>query len=93
MPLALVTRLEEIEVVSDREADGRSVIHYRGTLMPLVSVDNGTPRRRAAPAPMLVFTDGGRAMGLVVDEILDIVEEPCPSRFPRSRPPARSALP
>ncbi len=44
--------------------------------MPLVEMDEMMQRRdRRQRQPMLVFADDGRSMGLVVDEIIDIVEE------------------
>ena len=50
------------------------MVQYRGRLMPLVEID-GTPASfEGSPRPVIVFTDSGRHMGLVVDEILDIAE-------------------
>src|SRR5690606_32914055 len=43
VPLALVARLEEIDVTAIEYADGRPVVQYRGTLMPLVPAE-GEPR-------------------------------------------------
>jgi two-component system chemotaxis sensor kinase CheA len=42
--------------------------------MPLVEMD-GVGVRESGAQPILVFADDGRSMGLVVDEIVDIVEE------------------
>ena len=43
--------------------------------MPLVQMDERHRRRAQGAQPLLVFSDDGRSMGLVVDEIVDIVEE------------------
>jgi len=75
VPLSLVTRLEEIEVSKIEYSNGRHLTQYRGTLMPLVPVNAGVSIRAAGAQPMLVFSDSGRSMGLVVDEIIDIVED------------------
>ncbi|HIJ63899.1 MAG TPA: response regulator, partial [Rhodospirillaceae bacterium] len=50
-------------------------VQYRGKLMPLVTIDGSTETRTEGQQPVLVFADGDRNMGLVVDEIVDIVEE------------------
>jgi two-component system chemotaxis sensor kinase CheA len=74
VPLALVTRLEEIEATKIELSNGRYMVQYRDQLMPLVEME-GVSVRRDGVQPILVFADDGRAMGLVVDEIVDIVEE------------------
>ncbi|MBB4303052.1 two-component system chemotaxis sensor kinase CheA [Rhodobium orientis] len=75
VPLSLVTRLEEFNVNKIETANGRDLVQYRGSLMPLVYVSDMMHRRTEGTQPMLVFTDNGRSMGLVVDEIVDIVED------------------
>ena len=75
VPLSLVTRLEEVNVSEIENSNGRDLVQYRGTLMPLVYVDDEMQRREEGSQPMLVFSDAGRSMGLVVDEIVDIVED------------------
>ncbi|QDW36142.1 hybrid sensor histidine kinase/response regulator [Bradyrhizobium sp. KBS0727] len=74
VPLGLVTRLEEIATDKIELSNGRYMVQYREQLMPLVQMD-GVTVRTAGAQPILVFADDGRSMGLVVDEIIDIVEE------------------
>lgn len=74
VPLGLVTRLEEIAVDKIECSNGRYMVQYRDQLMPLVQME-GVTMREAGVQPILVFVDDGRSMGLVVDEIVDIVEE------------------
>ncbi len=74
VPLGLVTRLEEIGVDKVELSNGRYMVQYRDQLMPLVQMENVTVRT-SGTQPILVFADDGRSMGLVVDEIVDIVEE------------------
>ncbi|MEH2510457.1 two-component system chemotaxis sensor kinase CheA [Nitrobacteraceae bacterium AZCC 1564] len=74
VPLALVTRLEEIAIDKIEFSNGRYMVQYRDQLMPLVRIEN-VSIRESGVQPILVFADDGRSMGLVVDEIIDIVEE------------------
>ncbi|MCB4821816.1 hybrid sensor histidine kinase/response regulator [Roseicella aerolata] len=75
VPLGLVARLEVVERERIESAGGMPLVQYRGRLMPLVPL-SGHWDAGMAPArqPVLVFSDGDRAMGLMVDEILDVVE-------------------
>jgi two-component system, chemotaxis family, sensor kinase CheA len=74
VPLGLVTRLEEIAVDKIELSNGRYMVQYRDQLMPLVQMA-GVSVQTTGSQPILVFADDGRSMGLVVDEIIDIVEE------------------
>ncbi len=74
VPLALVTRLEEIAADKIELSNGRHMVQYRDQLMPLVQME-GVSVQTTGSQPILVFADDKRSMGLVVDEIIDIVEE------------------
>ena len=74
VPLSLVTRLEEVAVDEIEMSDGKPVVQYRGKLMPLQKVMPSQEMRDAGRQPVLVFTDDGRSMGLVVDEIVDVID-------------------
>ena len=81
IPLAMVARLEEFPRDTVERAAGREVVQYRGQLLPLLflagHVDGGQASTMwsADPLQVLVYTVDGRSIGLVVDQILDIVEE------------------
>jgi two-component system chemotaxis sensor kinase CheA len=75
VPLSLVTRLEEVACEKIELSNGRYLVQYRGALMPLVPVGHSVTLRDKGTQPLLVFSDTGRSMGLVVDEIVDIVED------------------
>jgi two-component system, chemotaxis family, sensor kinase CheA len=75
VPLALITRLEEVDARKIELSNGRHMVQYRGQLMPLVSMDESVRVKGEGAQPLLVFSDGSRSMALVVDEIVDIVEE------------------
>ena len=91
VPLSLVTRLEEIDCRKIELSNNRHMVQYRGQLMPLVRVNDDVRIKAEGNQPLLVFSDAGRSMGLVVDEIVDIVEEQ--SRHSgRQRPAGRARL-
>jgi len=74
-PLAGVARIEELEPSALEWADGRSLIQYRGQLMPVLCADGSSlSERPSAKRPLLVFSRGERSLGLMAEEIVDIVE-------------------
>src|SRR3974390_2447699 len=75
VPLSLVTRLEEVDAKKIELSNGRHLVQYRGQLMPLIQVSAEARVKTEGAQPLLVFSDSGRSMGLVVDEIVDIVED------------------
>jgi two-component system chemotaxis sensor kinase CheA len=75
VPLALVARLEEIDRKEIEYSNGKPVVQYRGKLMPLVPIDPSLRISHEGRQPILVFSDKERSMGLLVDEIVDIVED------------------
>ncbi|MEQ8357348.1 MAG: chemotaxis protein CheW [Kiloniellaceae bacterium] len=74
VPLALIARLEEIDLTQVESSNGQYVVQYRGQLMPLVMMDPAQKLDSEGRQPVLVFSDRNRSMGLVVKEIVDIVE-------------------
>src|SRR5215207_4878691 len=75
VPLSLVTRIEEIDASKIEWVGGRPLIQYRGHLMPLVAADPDIKIKREGSQALVVFSDGDRSMGLVVDAIVDIVDD------------------
>jgi two-component system chemotaxis sensor kinase CheA len=73
--LSLVSRLEEIDCSRIENSDGCHLVQYREQLMPLLRVNTQTGIKQDGAQPILVFSDQDRSMGLVVDEIIDIVEQ------------------
>ncbi|MCA3419173.1 MAG: hybrid sensor histidine kinase/response regulator [Roseomonas sp.] len=76
VPLGLVARLEDIPVERIEMSGGTPVVQYRGQLMPMVPIAGHWEAPESGRQAVLVFTEGQRSMGLMVDEILDVVEEP-----------------
>jgi two-component system chemotaxis sensor kinase CheA len=89
MPLSLVARLEEFAHTAVEKAGGRHVVQYRGQILPLIHLSSALTERRqetrnSVPSEPLaddekiqvvVYTDQGQSVGLVVDRILDIAHE------------------
>ncbi len=77
LPLSLVSRLETFPASAVEQAGNREVIQYRGTIMPLLRLENHLPIR---PMPqkdtisVLTFTVDKNDVGFVVNEILDVIE-------------------
>jgi len=86
VPLALVARLEEIDLAAIEYSNNKPVVQYRDQLMPLVSIDGTAEFGNEGRTPVLVFADRERSMGLVVDEIVDIVEEKMNVQLSAERP-------
>jgi len=88
MPLGRVARLENIPAAHLEHAAGRAVVQYRGRVMPLVwlaDVLGGGPAEQPETLQAVVYRDGETDVGLVVDEILDVVEETVHSPFASDR--------
>ena len=74
VPLGLVARLEQVAAVRLERVGGQLVTQYCGRLMPLVRFEDG-PLAERPEHPVLVFTEGERSVGLLVDEIVDVVHD------------------
>ncbi|MFT3997003.1 MAG: chemotaxis protein CheA [Asticcacaulis sp.] len=70
-----ITRLEHVEAEKIERMDGRLALQYRGKLMPILNVSDSYGLGDLPIQPLLVFTGEGYAMGLAVDEIVDVVED------------------
>ena len=81
VPLSLVARLEEFPQNSIEHAGGCQVVQYRNRILPLVPLrdvlEPGAADQDKSPDPVqvIVFNDGDRSLGVVVDQILDVAEE------------------
>jgi two-component system chemotaxis sensor kinase CheA len=79
LPLSMVARLEEVPRTSVESSAGSDVVQYRGQIMPLLHVADALQVTREALDPeilqVVVHHVGGRTVGLVVSEIVDIVED------------------
>ncbi len=90
LPLSKVARLEEFPRAMLERAGRRDVVQYRGEILPLVVLremlgcdDNVSDP--SVPLQVVVYSERGRSIGLVVDRILDIVEDDVAIRAAGSR--------
>lgn len=74
VPLSRVSRLEEFSGAMFEEADGRVLVQYRGSLMPILPANPSMDIAAQDPRPVIVFNDGGQYLGIAVNEIRDIIE-------------------
>ncbi|NKY09753.1 chemotaxis protein CheA, partial [Cellulomonas hominis] len=78
MPLASVARLEHVQAEQVEYVGGREVVQYRGTILPLARLDRilgAYGEQDAAELLLVVYSRGDRSVGLVVREIVDIVDD------------------
>jgi two-component system chemotaxis sensor kinase CheA len=73
VPLEVVSRLEEVDMSKVEISGGIQLIQYRGGLMRVVSFDKSEVTRDGIEE-VIVFVDDDKVMGMVVDEIVDIVK-------------------
>ncbi len=95
IPLSRVARLEQFELSQTEVAGDVQVVQYRGQILPLVALSDFLHERRAGYGDdedtndliqVVVFGDEGRQVGLVVKEIIDVVDEVLEVRGKASRP-------
>ncbi len=89
-----ITRLEHVASSQIEIMEGRAALQYRGKLMPILTVGGaGLGSIEHADGehiqPLLVFTGEGYAMGLAVDEIVDVVEDRLQLELSSDRPGVR----
>jgi two-component system chemotaxis sensor kinase CheA len=80
VPLSMVARIEEFPRSSIEKAGGRQVVQYRDQILLLVPLhevlEPGSPQvETAGQVQVIVFNDGDRSVGLMIDQILDVAEE------------------
>jgi two-component system, chemotaxis family, sensor kinase CheA len=77
IPLDTVTRLEQVRIDTVEKVGNREVVQYRGAILPIVRLDRhlgayGETEREVLE--VIVYSDHGRSVAIVVEEILDIVD-------------------
>ncbi|TKJ22836.1 chemotaxis protein CheA [Blastococcus sp. CCUG 61487] len=77
IPLDTVTRLEQVRAETVEKVGNREVVQYRGAILPIVRLDRhlgayGETEREVLE--VIVYSDHGRSVAIVVEEILDIVD-------------------
>lgn len=92
IPLSQVARLEEFPRSAIEHVGPQDVIQYRNEILPLLDVSYMLGTRRGKPArqgadtvQVVVYAGKKQRIGLVVDQIVDIVEEAVAVRAPARR--------
>jgi two-component system chemotaxis sensor kinase CheA len=80
IPLSMVARLEEFPRSKIERSGNQDVVQYRGQILPLIDLAKYLPRANELPAlsdPMqvVVYSEQGRSVGLLVSKISDIVQQ------------------
>jgi two-component system, chemotaxis family, sensor kinase CheA len=82
MPISLVARLEEIPHSSIEKSRQQEVVQYRGQIMPLVRLgallDIPVQHDINQPLQVVVYSEGERSLGFVVDRVVDIASADVP---------------
>jgi chemotaxis protein histidine kinase CheA len=100
VPLENVGRLEVFPLSSVERAGNADVVQYRGEILPLLFMNEmleerrshfrrGTEKAATADADHLqgiVYSGGGKPVGLIIERILDIVEESIQVKSAATRP-------
>lgn len=95
IPLNQVARLEQFDISQTEMAGNVNVVQYRGQILPLIELTDFLHDRRANNAAeevlndqmqVVVFGEEGMQVGLVVKEIIDVVDEVLEVRGKASRP-------
>jgi two-component system chemotaxis sensor kinase CheA len=81
IPLSMVARLEEFPRAKIEASGAEEVVQYRGQILPLIRVSKYITALQAVEPPtgdtmqVVVYSELGRSVGLVVSKINDIVQE------------------
>jgi two-component system chemotaxis sensor kinase CheA len=74
LPLSLVARIETVPASEIRRSDGGFVMQHNSQLMPLVPLIHPDQTSGRDSYPVLVLGIGGESMGILIEEIIDVVE-------------------
>lgn len=77
-PLSTVHRLEKFKLSDFEHAGGKTIIQYRGGLMPIYNLANLVGESSSPDSEecsVVVYSHGGKSVGLAVDRIVDIVQQ------------------
>ena len=86
LPISLITRLEDVCLADAEQSEGQWHIQYNNELIPLVWFGGPPDPDSKERKPLLVMSDDGKSMGLLVDEIVDIVEDAVDVQIPSEQP-------
>lgn len=78
-PISQVSRLEQVLPTSIERAGTQEVIQYRNHILPLIRLADvlgasTVSKNESTPLDVIVYTENNRSAGLIVDQIIDIIE-------------------
>jgi len=102
IPLSRVARLEEFPRTMIERVGHELLVQYRGEIMPVLELASLVPERRtvpragasedAGPVQVVVFSHNGAHIGLIVEQILDIIDDTLANPRPPGRPGVLGAV-
>jgi two-component system chemotaxis sensor kinase CheA len=90
LPISQVARLEKISKTALEYADHQEVVQYRGQILPLIRLARLLGLDSTGPSDdgllnVVVYIENDRSFGLVIDQIIDIVEMHLQINHPATR--------
>ena len=76
VPVSAINRLERIDCARIEYPSNRATVLYNDSLMPVMRIEEGRSLPSEGSRPVLVLSDGEKWAGIVVEEVLDIIDEP-----------------
>ena len=76
VPVSAINRLEHIDCTRIEYPNAKPTVLYNDSLMPVMRVEEGRALPKEGRRPVLVLSDGKKWAGIVVEEVLDIINEP-----------------
>lgn len=87
IPMEFINRIEELETSKIELVSGDYVIQYRESLMRLASFEEGFNFMEKEVVETVVFSNNGENFGLVVQEVIDIVDHVFDGKILKSHNP------
>ena len=76
VPVSAINRLEHIDCSRIEYPNARATVLYNETLMPIMRIEDARSLPAEGLRPVLILSDGEKWAGILVEEVLDIIEEP-----------------
>jgi len=79
IPVGLISRIDRIATSSIAQSGGKQVIHYRGTTLRVLSIEDiisVKERCRSTSTYLIIMQASGREIGLLASDIVDTIDIP-----------------
>lgn len=74
MPMSVIARIEHLDAGAVEMCDGRAAVRHDNRIIPLVQLDGGSDCAGGEGRHVLLLGVGGELMGLVAEEIVDVLD-------------------